>query len=142
MQRARLPSALSQLRQSFCLLSASTPQPCTLASASTTTSIRRHSTAAPTGRPRLVVVGSGWAASSLAKDIDTTKYNLTVCRVQNTLCSTLREPIKGLEALNMILAGFVKSEPPRLYAHVARRSVSTSARSTATNVAVMQDSER
>jgi len=36
-----------------------------------------------TGRPRLVILGTGWAAARLARDIDTSLYDLTV---RNTYC--------------------------------------------------------
>lgn len=36
-----------------------------------------------TGRPRLVILGTGWAAARLARDIDTGLYDLTV---RNTHC--------------------------------------------------------
>jgi hypothetical protein len=37
-----------------------------------------HSIPLRTGRPRLVVLGTGWAAARLARDIDPKQYDLTV----------------------------------------------------------------
>ena len=33
-----------------------------------------------TGRPRLVILGTGWGGAALARDIDPKRFDLTVCR--------------------------------------------------------------
>ena len=36
-----------------------------------------------TGRPRLVILGSGWGAARLARDIDASKWDLTLLSPRN-----------------------------------------------------------
>jgi hypothetical protein len=41
-----------------------------------------------TGRPRLVLLGTGWGAARLAHDIDTAKYDLTIISPRNHMVFT------------------------------------------------------
>ncbi len=44
-----------------------------------------------TGRPRLVVLGTGWAAARLARDIDTRLYDLTIISPRNHMVRTIHD---------------------------------------------------
>lgn len=44
-----------------------------------------------TGRPRLVVLGTGWAAARLCRDIDPKLYDITVSAVRQNTCQTLTQ---------------------------------------------------
>ena len=56
-----------------------------------------------TGRRRLVILGSGWAAARLAKDINARLYDFTVCSGDSTLptCQALQRQIGRLRGLQL-----------------------------------------
>lgn len=46
-----------------------------------------------TGRPTLVVLGTGWAAARLVHDIDPKLYDITVIAPRNHVCTSLKAPL-------------------------------------------------
>jgi len=50
-----------------------------------------------TGRPRLVVLGTGWAAARLCRDIDPKLYDITVSRYGWWYSSAVRQSLVDLK---------------------------------------------
>eukprot|EP00192_Tetraselmis_astigmatica_P015400 CAMPEP_0117682520 /NCGR_PEP_ID=MMETSP0804-20121206/19716_1 /TAXON_ID=1074897 /ORGANISM="Tetraselmis astigmatica, Strain CCMP880" /LENGTH=182 /DNA_ID=CAMNT_0005492663 /DNA_START=24 /DNA_END=568 /DNA_ORIENTATION=+ len=67
--------------------------------------VSSHSTAPPGARERLVILGSGWGATSLLRAVDTAKYDVTVVSPRNYFMMTALLPgvmVGSVEARSII----------------------------------------